>query len=50
MVETGDNDGPATHAVIFVWNGHEVTNNILMDGSQELKILPFLVFLPLPGS
>ncbi|XP_075085808.1 phosphoglucan phosphatase LSF1, chloroplastic isoform X1 [Nicotiana tabacum] len=23
MVETGAHDGPATHAVTFVWNGHE---------------------------
>ncbi|KAJ8531074.1 hypothetical protein K7X08_025805 [Anisodus acutangulus] len=23
MVETGPRDGPATHAVTFVWNGHE---------------------------
>ncbi|MCD7473596.1 Phosphoglucan phosphatase lsf1, chloroplastic [Datura stramonium] len=23
MVETGSHDGPATHAVTFVWNGHE---------------------------
>lgn len=24
MVENGKHDGPATHAVTFVWNGHEV--------------------------
>lgn len=39
MVESGNNDGPATHAVIFLWNGHEVTNNILMHGSQRVKNL-----------
>lgn len=25
-VESGIHDGPATHAVTFVWNGHEVFN------------------------
>lgn len=39
MVESGNNDGPATHAVIFLWNGHEVTTNILMHGSQRVKNL-----------
>lgn len=29
MVETGAHDGPATHAVTFVWNGHEVINLII---------------------
>ncbi|CAJ2669780.1 unnamed protein product [Trifolium pratense] len=23
MVERGEHDGPPTHAVTFVWNGHE---------------------------
>lgn len=26
MVENGKHDGPATHAVTFVWIGHEVMN------------------------
>ena len=26
MVERGKHDGPPTHAVTFVWNGHEVTD------------------------
>lgn len=27
VVETGGHDGPATHAVTFVWNGHEVIDD-----------------------
>lgn len=27
MVENGKHDGPATHAVTFVWNGQEVSDN-----------------------
>lgn len=26
MAENGRHDGPPTHAVVFVWNGHEVRN------------------------
>lgn len=29
MVEKGGHDGPATHAVTFVWNGHEVIDNLV---------------------
>lgn len=28
MVEKGSHDGPATHAVTFVWNGQEVRENL----------------------
>lgn len=31
MVENGKHDGPATHSVTFVWNGHEVLNDISID-------------------
>lgn len=27
MVEKGEHDGPGTHAVTFIWNGHEVSDN-----------------------
>ncbi|XP_031382947.1 phosphoglucan phosphatase LSF1, chloroplastic isoform X2 [Punica granatum] len=30
MVERSKHDGPATHAVTFVWNGHESRNSILV--------------------
>lgn len=33
MVENGRHDGPATHAVTFVWNGQEVIDNFLVSVS-----------------
>lgn len=34
MVERGKHDGPPTHAVTFVWNGHEVTNQSIIASLQ----------------
>lgn len=40
MVENGRHDGPATHAVTFVWNGHEVNwNNIIFSFILFLKYM-----------
>lgn len=33
MVENGKHDGPATHAVTFVWNGQEVIDNFNFNSS-----------------
>jgi len=40
MVEGGKHDAP-THAVTFVWNGHEVTNQSII---VPLQFLAFTFF------
>ena len=37
MVENGSHDGPATHAVTFVWNGNEVSGLLLSKQTYENK-------------
>lgn len=34
MLEGGRHDGPATHAVTFVWNGQEVTPDLELKGNK----------------
>lgn len=38
MVEGGQHDAP-THAVTFVWNGHEVTNQSIIVPLQFLAFI-----------
>jgi hypothetical protein len=39
MAERGEHDGPPTHAVTFVWNGHEVRNQIVSFSQRGLGAL-----------
>lgn len=33
MVETGEHEGPPTHAVTFVWNGQEVIDEFISNST-----------------